>query len=522
MSGKTESRQRAPQQFVLDFCRRSELPRLAWCLEISAESNLVRLVQGAWVETFVDGFCEGSWAGEFARADFDEVFMTGTGAKITPDGLMLTTPNHTLDRINVLRKGDALYASNSLAFLQAKAGEELDPDFLHYDSYVASIRLGLTQFERFIPTKSGRQVIFFYCCNVLVTAALDLIASDKRPAPSFASYAEYKKHLDDTVSKIARNADDASRAVRYVPLATISRGYDSPAAMVVAIGVGCREAVTFRSSRGTIADEDCGTPIAEAMGLKVVEFGRLDYRASPDFPESENSGGPNEFLSFGDSLAGRLVFTGFQGDKIWGANSDKISRDLERSDASGSSFTEYRLRVGFCHLPVPFIGAERHPELHAIANSVEMRPWAIGNSYDRPIARRIVEEAGIPRGAFGQKKRAAGVVVSTEGLGATLSPQSHADFKQFSDGRWTLRKALNAQGLKLIRVAARLNTKADSARSRLGRAFGVKLPRVPRIIPRRLDMLAFGYAGRESLLFHWGVEKLVKRYRVALRLGLEP
>ena len=32
---------------------------------------------------------------------------------------------------------------------------------------------------------------------------------------------------------------------------------------------------------------------------------------------------------------------------------------------------------------------------------------SIGGSYDRPIARRILEERGVPRAAFGQEKKAA-------------------------------------------------------------------------------------------------------------------
>ena len=38
--------------------------------------------------------------------------------------------------------------------------------------------------------------------------------------------------------------------------------------------------------------------------------------------------------------------------------------------------------------------------------SVEMAPWRLGTSYDRPIPRRIAEAAGVPRQAFGQRKKA--------------------------------------------------------------------------------------------------------------------
>jgi hypothetical protein len=35
-----------------------------------------------------------------------------------------------------------------------------------------------------------------------------------------------------------------------------------------------------------------------------------------------------------------------------------------------------------------------------------MRPWSIGGNYDRPVPRRIAEEAGVPRQLFGQLKLA--------------------------------------------------------------------------------------------------------------------
>jgi len=37
---------------------------------------------------------------------------------------------------------------------------------------------------------------------------------------------------------------------------------------------------------------------------------------------------------------------------------------------------------------------------------VEMAPWRLGSDYDRPIPRRILEEAGIPRQLFGTRKKA--------------------------------------------------------------------------------------------------------------------
>lgn len=499
-----------------EFVPCPRLPRLAWCLELEQGSSVATVLHGDAVETGAHGFFEGAWAGELPRGDFDSGFMTGTGARLLEDALLLVTPDHTLDRLNVLRKDAVLRVSNSLPFLLARAREELAPDFLFYDSYVASIKQGLNKFEREIPTKGGRSIRFLYCANALVDETRALRVLPKKRSPAFASFAEYKTYLDATVARIVRNAADARRRVRYSPIAAVSRGYDSPAALVVAMGAGCRQALTFRDSRGDVSDEDCGTPIAERLGARVREFGRLDYRQYPDYPEIENSGGPADFLSFGDSPSGTLLFTGFHGDKLWDKNCDKVSRDMVRGDSSGSSLTEYRLRVGVLNLPVPFIGVDSHPELYAVANSAEMAPWSVGSLYDRPIARRIVEEAGIPRDLFGQKKRAAGVVVTAEGIAGTMTAPSLADFERFVAERWDLRKSVKVHALKLVKSLAYVNQGAATVVRRLAHKSGVQLPRVPFLIPRKLDMLAYGYVGRESLLFHWGVEKLTARYRAAI------
>jgi hypothetical protein len=492
------------------------LPKLAWLLEIEYGSNAATVVHGDWVETSDNWFSEGSWAGDFGQAMFADQFMTGTGARLQNDAVMLVSPNHTLDRLNVLRKGTRLYASNSLPFILAWSGEDLDNDFLFYDSYIASIRYGLKAYERSIPTLNKIPVTLYYCSNIIVNRRHEVTEVPKQSSPSFANYAEYRAYLDETIRKVGANSADRRRKVPYTPMATISRGYDSPTAAVLAMGVGCNQAISFRESRGTAGDEDCGTLIAKMLGLSVREFGRLDYRQDINFPEIRNSGGPSEFLSFGDHLRGTLLFTGFNGDMVWNKNPQSVSSTFVRTDASGVSLTEYRLDTGFAHLPVPFIGADSHPSICAISNSNEMAQWSLGSSYDRPIARRIVEEAGIGRQLFGQKKRAAGVVVTSEGLAATLSEQSLRDFDRFVSEKWNTAKAIKTAWFSMIKKLTYYNDRAIRVGARVGRAFGIRFALVPNLVPHRLGMLVFGYIGKESMLFHWGVTKLVLRYKAAV------
>jgi hypothetical protein len=111
------------------------------------------------------------------------------------------------------------------------------------------------------------------------------------------------------------------------------------------------------------------------------------------------------YASFAGKLRGGLVVTGFHGDKVWDLHAQPNDL-LKRGDLSGASLGEFRLQSDFVHVPIPFIGGRRHPEIAAIARSAEMRPFSVGGAYDRPIARRIAEEAGVLRETFGVNKRA--------------------------------------------------------------------------------------------------------------------
>lgn len=71
---------------------------------------------------------------------------------------------------------------------------------------------------------------------------------------------------------------------------------------------------------------------------------------------------------------------------------------------------EFRLVVGLIHLPLPYIGARQKQDIVNITESPDMDPWRLGNAYDRPIARRIAEEAGVPRHTFGQSKMGSVVI----------------------------------------------------------------------------------------------------------------
>src|SRR3989454_12367365 len=68
-------------------------------------------------------------------------------------------------------------------------------------------------------------------------------------------------------------------------------------------------------------------------------------------------------------------------------------------------------------------------ETQRISRSREMAPWDVDAGYSRPICRRILETAGVPREAFGVRKQTASVLFFERG--DFLSPPSLADFRSW-------------------------------------------------------------------------------------------
>jgi hypothetical protein len=127
------------------------------------------------------------------------------------------------------------------------------------------------------------------------------------------------------------------------------------------------------------------------------------------FIAADADGGDVYFKSAEPVLGGKILLTGFHGDKMWGKQTKDLSEHIVRGDISGLSLTEYRLLTGFIQCSAAFWGVKQIRDINALSNSDEMKPWDIPGDYSRPVCRRIVEEAGVPRELFGIKKRASWV-----------------------------------------------------------------------------------------------------------------
>ncbi|MGQ0797454.1 MAG: hypothetical protein ACT4OI_06305, partial [Methanobacteriota archaeon] len=472
------------------------MPKLAWCAELRRSSDRIEVFHGPSVETAGTFFCDGAWSGAFGDGAFESAILAGTAGKATADGLLLATPNNILERIFLVKVADAVLASNSLAFLLARTHDDLDKRSLFHGSKFNSIVEGLDKCVRSIPTRNSRRVRIFYHANILVTPDLDVMEKPKRPVEEFRDFAHYQSFLQQTVRAIVANAADPHRRVRYRPIASISNGYDSPASAVLAGGAGCTEALTFREARPRRPPRpdrnDSGAEIASILGLKAASFDRLDYLKEPGFTEAENGGSPLAFAAWAGKLEERLLFTGFHGGRVWDRHAIVVGPDIARGDASGSTFTEFRLRVGFIHLAVPFIGCTNHSSIHRISNSPEMAPWRLMSGYDKPIPRRLVEEAGVPRNLFAKAKNAVDVVLKSEGLKAVMSPESLEDFQRYCEEHWTAWMAFKARAIAIVQFIHTRNQRLNRRVFLAVRRWSGLEVRLPNLVPRPLRVLTYG------------------------------
>ena len=494
------------------------LPRLAWCARVNRGVDQVTVEHGPWVEVQPQFFFEGAWSGPFeAAALYEATAVLGSGGMLHGDDVVFIPSSHTLERLYSVRLPDAVLVSNSLVYLLAVLGDALDPAYIEYEADFLSILKGYHRARRSIPTRARRKVTLHYHARLRV--GRDLAARDEPPPPlpRFPDYRSYVSHLEQIARDCVENARDRRRTVQYAPLASVSTGYDSPACAVVARACGCDSAVTFARARMELnasdpSDaDDGGEAIAERLGMAVEVFDRSSYLERSDHPEAEflatGNGGDDVIMSvLADRLPGTVFFTGFRGDTIWGfsAQAEQDSAHFRSKDPSGASLGEFRLRLGFIHAPLPVLTMPRHGDILAISQSPEMAPWRLGNDYDRPIPRRLVESSGVSREAFGQEKKAI-----TQPFWVTRDNTS-----MFSGSSW---KAIEQFSHEL----GRRNRESLLHRVRRGWAFlclsavwrgGVLAERLDIRFSVRLPMGLRLLTSETGYKFHWAVSLLYDRY----------
>lgn len=520
------------------YIRRDALPRLAWCARLASDSVEVAVEHGPWVETGSRFFVDGAWDGTFAHGYLHRATtVLGSGGQLVDDAVLFCTTTHTKERLQSIRIGNALLISNSFAYLLHAAGDSVDVNYPFYERDFMTSLKGVRRARKWVPTRSGRRVRLHYNEKIYVDRNLTIRTERYPDSAPFTTFEEYAEVVQRLLLRLNANARASERHIRYRPLSTLSTGYDSPAATVFAKGCGCTQAITFAEARTDYNDpqwnapdaNDSGAEIARHLGVNVKTFRRNGYDQRRDFPEAEfiatGNGGDDVIMCVAESeLPGSMFYTGFLGDVLWDYNSreQKASRDYAYKDPSGASFNEFRLRLGFIHVPVPLLTFTRHPELHRISRSAEMKPWQIGGTYDRPVPRRLVETCGVPRHIYGQSKKAITqpIWLPTD-FKNTMLPDSYADLLSYiskveSSANIRLRTRLRKHWARIVHTrcspaAARLKRTCNWYGTRLARITGVRLLPVMNATEKQTNPNTL-YATPAGLKFHWAMDKVLERY----------
>ena len=135
--------------------------------------------------------------------------------------------------------------------------------------------------------------------------------------------------------------------------------------------------------------------------------------------------------AFEPRLRRALLLTGFWAGHIWSSSPVYPPPGVPAGDYSGGSLGEHRLRTDYLHVPLPFFGALGHFGSSLFVGQPDMQPYFVGGHYDRPIPRRIAEEAGVRRGTFAIAKQGAASMLQRSGR-AGFAPATAAAIERFA------------------------------------------------------------------------------------------
>jgi hypothetical protein len=490
-------------------------PALAWLAQGKKSDGVATIYHGSGVEITQDWFCEAVWDGEFERGEFDLTdVIAGSGARIRDGEIVFVASGNSVDRLQWFNDGSTLYVSNSLSCLMAQLNASVDPSYPHYIKDARSVIKGLDRYKSTLATNRGDiQLLYFH------NLVWDESGVHQRKKPGlgrdFSSFEKYREFLQRSMAALMTNLHAKERHFLFKPMGTLSSGYDSTTVAVLGQQYGLEEVITFQQSQS--GDNDGGIENAQRLGLRAHIIDRQGWRRAkyPEVPfmASYSSATDVVFLGADHHLRGRVLFTGYHGDKVWDKLTTYLSDQIMRGDPSGLALTDYRLEAGFINCAIPFLGTRQVRDIHRISNSEVMKPWDVSGNYSRPICRRIAEEAGLPRDSFGQKKKAASMDPFAgwevqHGDGSFLAPESRDDFLDWirrHRSAWTKRGAIAPIASMKVNywVNALFSSGVDfnhwiTERTPLWRVLGY-----PSYQPHYLNLY----------LFPWAIDRMKRRYQ---------
>lgn len=328
----------------------------------------------------------------------------------------------------------------------------------------------------------------------------------------FRTFEDYKMNLTETLRRIIENASDVKRKCQYNLVTTISRGYDASATSALVHDLGCDTALTFSFPEKYAYDS--GVEIAKYLGYgNIIEGNGSAYMGNSALWEAESAscgdvGCLVAFNTFEQVNKNSILFMGLKGDSIWGKDESMANRNFDfiKMSIAAEQNPEHYLRNNTIAISVPLILGFEWPSIYKINNSPEMAKYSVGGDYDRPIPRRIVEEKGVPRTAFGIKKRGAGFTYrfqpTLKSVMKKMSPVSYNSLLNYSE-------SIKRNPLKYYLHVCKY--------------YIMNCPIYYNYMMNRLH-LPFKWQGTSkyisspisSLLILWGMDEMVKRYKKTL------
>ena len=345
--------------------------------------------------------------------------MIGSGGRCEADQLLFAAPTLTDGYLAVARVDDQLLISNSLVFLLASTSDALDIKEPYYITrFMKWYRFGLRRPVLNLRTRDRHIQLYSYC-NLGVENGLKIEVQPKTFLEPPSDFGHYTDQLKRTMQAIVDNSQDPRRQQPFTGVITAaSRGYDSPAVAVLARDLGYKDLLTFYETQAEAGEDhsDSAVEIGQTLGMNVITQDNRAYKKLPGLPEAEfcanfETGMAVPFAACEDQIAGKIVFKGEGGDRVWGLYDVCNVPDLISTYATYTdelSHHEFSLRTGALFFAVPKIGFSNINDLFQIARRPDMEPWTMPGEYNRPIPRRILETAGLPRGSFAAKNQASG------------------------------------------------------------------------------------------------------------------
>jgi hypothetical protein len=403
------------------------LPKLAWLASLDLRNGTLEALHGSAVECRQDWLVEGVWDADFLQGNFhrSENFF-GSGVRVENESVYFVPSSGLVDRILYCMHDELLLVSNSLVLLLSHTGARLSYDHDYLAESWASCS-GIRSYKKELPVVHHAISTFYQLYHESLVVTHGRISFESKSGPrTIQSFEEYEELLTSALREIGRNYRDGSRTSSLTAFSTVSSGYDSVAVTCLARQLGIKSCFTSaprsKWNLGYLVfrnfGRDEGRPIADALSLETIPLRTV--RAANADPELElyfYAAASSIFELIFHEMAvhirrncnAAIVFTGYHGDKVWDVSTSGkfLDDDVKRSDISGLTLSEARLQSGFVNVAVPFILARSIGSIVDISRSRAMAPWRLGNSYDRPIPRRIAETAGIARDLFGMRKNAA-------------------------------------------------------------------------------------------------------------------